>query len=192
MKPVSAGAPAGAAVNEDVTALRAASNCDAPLAWVNPYHLAAPVAPHLAARAEGRTMTLDTIVDAYARLAATADRVVVEGAGGAMVPLAAHCDMLDIARVLRLPVVLVVGVRLGCLNHAALSMLAIRARGLRCAGWIANTIDPAMPLLAQNLQSLEELIPAARLATFAWQGSRFDIAQSSASLAAEVHIDALS
>lgn len=164
MKPVAAGLDDGAAVNADVAALAAAGNVDAPLADRNPYAFAAAVAPHLAAARAGVALDLATIAAAYARLAARADAVVVEGAGGALVPLDGRHDMLDVARALRVPVVLVVGLRLGCLNHARLTALAIRARGLALAGWIAARVDPAMALPDENLGCLARTLPAPCLA----------------------------
>jgi len=167
MKPVSAGVGPHETVNADVVALAAAGSVDAPLADRNPYAFAPAIAPHLAAAAEGVTIDLDVIASAYERLAAGAETVVVEGAGGALVPLGARIDMLDIAARLDLPVLLVVGVRLGCLNHALLTAAAIRARGLRCAGWVANTVDPAMPMRQENVATLAALLPAPLIATVA-------------------------
>lgn len=164
MKPVAAGLPAGGGPNEDVAALVAAGNVDAPIADRNPYALAAPVAPHLAAAGEGVVLDLGAIAAAYARLAASADVVVVEGAGGPLVPLDERLDMLDIARRLRLPVVLVVAVRLGCLSHARMCALAIRARGLHLAGWVASRTDPAMLLAGENVAWLDRELPAPRVA----------------------------
>ena len=168
MKPVSAGLASGETVHADVRSLVAAGNVDAPLADVNPYSFASPIAPELAARAAGTGIELDRIVAAYARLAAMADAIVVEGAGGALVPLTARTDMLDIPARLGLPVLLVVGVRLGCLNHALLSSLAIAARGLRLAGWVANRIDPGMIEVAANIAALVDRLPAPLLADVAW------------------------
>jgi dethiobiotin synthetase len=101
-------------------------------------------------------------------LSARADRVVVEGAGGVLAPLGERIDMLDIARALALPVLMVVGVRLGCLNHALLTSLAIRARGLELAGWIANSIDPAMACQDENVAALERRLSAPRIASIKW------------------------
>ena len=137
-------------MHADVRALIAAGNVAAPLADVNPFAFALPIAPELAARAAGATIDLDRIAAAYSRLAATADAIVVEGAGGALVPLGRSPDMLDIPVRLALPVLLVVGIRLGCLNHALLSALAISARGLRLAGWVANRIDAEMTAKAMR------------------------------------------
>ncbi|MBU6485440.1 MAG: dethiobiotin synthase [Betaproteobacteria bacterium] len=166
MKPVAAGIDPGCSVNADVAALARAGNVDAPLADRNPYAFDAPVAPHLAAHAEGRTIDIGVIVQAYGRLAARSDAVVVEGAGGALVPLDERRDMLDIACALGLPVLLVVGMRLGCLNHALLSALAIRARGLVLAGWVANRLSPDLPLADANADALARRLGLAPLATF--------------------------
>lgn len=158
MKPVAAGAEPGA-LNEDVAALRAASNVDAPLEDVNPYAFDAAIAPHLAAAAAGVRIDVERIGAAYARLAARADVVVVEGAGGWSVPLDAETDMADLAMRLGLPVVLVVGLRLGCLNHALLTAEAVLARSVPWAGWVANRIDPTMLMQAENIAALAMRLP---------------------------------
>ena len=168
MKPVAAGIDAGESLNADVRALIDASNVDAPLADLNPYSFAPPIAPELAARAVATAIDVEVIAAAYARLAERADCVIVEGAGGVLVPLTRRTDMLDIPRYLGIPVLLVVGVRLGCLNHALLSALAINARGLVLAGWVANRIDPAMPESDANVASLAERLPAPLVADVAW------------------------
>jgi len=169
MKPVSAGVAPGATVNADVLALRAAANVAAPLADVNPFAFARPIAPELAARAAGRPIDLDVIIAAYSRLAATADAIVVEGAGGALVPLGRFSDMLDVPARLELSVLLVVGIRLGCINHALLSALAIHARGLDLAGWVANRIDPDMREGDANVEALVSRLPAPLCADIAWR-----------------------
>jgi dethiobiotin synthetase len=158
MKPVAAGFGRGSPVNADVAALAAAGNVTAPQADRNPYAFAPAIAPHLAAKQADVEVELATIVAAYRRLESVAEAIVVEGAGGALVPLDARHDMLDIAVALDLPVLLVVGVRLGCLNHAALSALAIRARGLRLVGWIATRIDAVMPAADQNVAWLAQTL----------------------------------
>ena len=173
MKPVSAGLAADGSVNPDVAALQAAGNVDAPLPDRNPFAFLPAIAPHLAAADAGATIDLAVIAAAYARLAAKSDVVVVEGAGGALVPLDATHDMLDIAARLRLPVLLVVGMRLGCLNHALLSAAAIRARGLVLAGWVANCIDPRMQALASNVEALSQRLQAPRIALIAWDAPPF-------------------
>jgi dethiobiotin synthetase len=108
---------------------------------------------------------------AYRELTRFADRIVVEGAGGAFSPLDDEHDMLDIASTIGLPVMLVVGVRLGCLNHALLSALAIRARGLTLAGWVANAIEPGLPFFVENVATIEQRLAAPRLATLPWSAS---------------------
>jgi dethiobiotin synthetase len=168
MKPVAAGRAAGEALHADVAALVAAANVAAPITDVNPFSFVPAIAPHLAARAAGDTIDLDRIGAAYARLAQAADAVVVEGAGGVLVPLGCGAHMLDIPVRLGLPVLLVVGIRLGCLNHALLSALAIGARGVRFAGWVANRVDPAMGEGDANVAALQERLPAPLLADIGW------------------------
>ena len=158
MKPVAAGSVPGE-LNEDVTALRDAANVAADLNDVNPYAFAEPIAPHIAAQQAGVRIELGVITAAYARLAAAADVVVVEGAGGWRVPLNAHEDMADLAQALGLPVVLVVGLRLGCLNHALLTAESIAGRKLPWAGWVGNHVDPAMAQPAANLDALRARLP---------------------------------
>jgi dethiobiotin synthetase len=182
MKPVAAGFDHGAGMNADVAALRAAGNVMAAQSDVNPYALGAAVAPHVAAAREGVTIELATIAAAYARLAQRADAIIVEGAGGAMVPLDARLDMLDIARALALPVLLVVGVRLGCLNHARLSVLAINARGLVLAGWVANRIDPGMDAADESVATLAVTLPAPLVADYPWADVDASLAADGASL----------
>lgn len=160
MKPVAAGCAPGGGTNEDVAALAAAGSVGAPIADRNPYAFAEAVAPHLAAARAGVAIDLDVIAAAYARLCTSADAIVVEGAGGPLVPLDERHDMLDVARRLRLPVLLVVGVRLGCLGHARACALAIRARGLALAGWAASRIDPGMALADENVAWLSRELPA--------------------------------
>ena len=169
MKPVAAGAAATAEgwLNDDVAQLRAAANATAPLSLINPYCFELAVAPHLAAREAGVQIELDPIAAALDRLSAQAGLVIVEGVGGFRVPLNDRHDSADLAARLALPVILVVGLRLGCLNHALLTAEAIRARGLRLAGWIANRIDPQMPFADQNIAALSERLDAPLLADVA-------------------------
>ena len=161
MKPIAAGFDAPAQTNADVLALHAAGNVDAPLADRNPYAFAEPIAPHLAAQTAGVTIELSRIVEACDRLRAIADAVVVEAAGGVLVPLDAQHDMLDIALALQLPVLLVVGMRLGCLNHALLTALAVRRRGLVLRGWIANELPGGMLHVHRNIDALTERLGVA-------------------------------
>ena len=162
MKPVAAGAEwrDGALRNEDVEALIAAANGAAPREAVCPVLLPQAVAPHIAAESAGVRITRQPIEAAFATLRAQFDMVVVEGVGGFRVPLAPDFDTADLACFLGLPVVLVVGLRLGCLNHALLSAEAIAARGLRLQAWVANRVDPAMAEAERNLATLRRLLPA--------------------------------
>ncbi len=164
MKPVAAGFARGTTINADVLALRNASGLDAPETDVNPYGFEPAIAPHVAAARAGVVIDVETIAAAYERLAAQVDVVVVEGAGGVLVPLGPRIDMLDVAAHLRIPVLLVVGVRLGCINHALLSALAINARGIALAGWVANYIDPAMDAADASVVAIAERLPAPRVA----------------------------
>ncbi|MBU1265876.1 MAG: dethiobiotin synthase [Thiobacillus sp.] len=158
MKPVAAGHAPGE-LNEDVAALMLATNAAVDLRDVNPYAFAAPVAPHIGAQLAGVRIELDVIAAAYLRLAATADVVVVEGAGGWRVPLNERDDMADLAQRLGLPVILVVGLRLGCLNHALLTAESIAHRQLPWAGWVGNHVDPAMACQAENVAALHARLP---------------------------------
>ena len=162
MKPVASGCVAGAEGlrNEDAEALIAASDPRPRYADCNPYALAPPIAPHLAARDVQQTIELAPIRDAYTRIAVQCDRVVVEGVGGWLAPLSETLMQADLARALALPVVLVVGLRLGCLNHALLTARAIAADGGRLVGWIANRIDPHMLRADDNIDSLRARLHA--------------------------------
>ena len=162
MKPVASGAVRNAdgLVNGDVSLLRAASNVEAPPQLVNPYCFEPPIAPHLAAEQAGAAIDFATIANAYRQLAAVADIVIVEGIGGFCVPLNHNEDSADLAQRLGLPVILVIGLRLGCLNHALLTAQAIRAKGLQLVGWIANCIDPALAAADENVAALAERLAA--------------------------------
>lgn len=162
MKPVAAGAELvdGRWLNEDVAQLQAAANVDAPLSMINPYVFAPPIAPHVAAREAGVELAIEPMLAAFNGLQALADTLVVEGAGGFLVPLNDRQDMGDLAVAFGLPVILVVGMRLGCINHALLTVTAIKARGLMLAGWVANVVDADMPCLEENLASLRQRIEA--------------------------------
>ena len=162
MKPVAAGMErvGGAWRNEDVEQLRAAGNVDAPLPLRCPYLLRAPMSPHLAAREEGVRIELPPLLSAFAALSRRADAVVVEGVGGFCVPFGDDLDSADLAVALDLPVILVVGLRLGCLSHALLTAEAVRARGLVLAGWVASVIEPQMLSPEANLQTLRDRLGA--------------------------------
>ncbi|WOS40326.1 dethiobiotin synthase [Xanthomonas rydalmerensis] len=161
MKPVASGCSRDADGwrNEDALALQDASAPRPAYADLNPYALPLPLAPELAAADAGVQLELVPIAAAFERLRAQADVVVVEGVGGWAAPLSATLDQADLARALGLPVVLVVGLRLGCLNHARLSAAAIAADGLQCIGWIGNEIDPAMERIDDNMAMLRARLP---------------------------------
>lgn len=162
MKPVAAGAELvdGRWLNEDVAQLRAAANVDAPLSMINPHVFAPHIAPHIAAREAGVELAIEPILAACNGLQALAETLVVEGAGGFLVPLNDRQDMGDLAVALGLPVILVVGMRLGCINHALLTVAAVESRGLSLAGWVANVVDAEMPRLEENLVALRQRIEA--------------------------------
>lgn len=166
MKPVAAGAEQidDHWVNEDVALLTAAGNVQAASELVNPYLFREAIAPHIAAEHKGARIEIPRIRAAYDELATRADVVLVEGVGGLLVPLSEHKDAADLAVALGLPLILVVGMRLGCLNHALLTVEAIAARGLKLAGWVANRVDPEMAAHEENLLALSRRITAPLLA----------------------------
>ena len=181
MKPVAAGAQLnnGVWINDDVAQLIAASNVSAPRDAVNPYCFEPPIAPHIAAEIQNKIIKNNILCESYRRLSALADIVIVEGAGGFCVPFNDQESSADLARELALPVVLVVGMRLGCLNHALLTAEAITARGLRLAGWVANEIDPTMSHQQGNIDALRSRLSAPLLGRVPY------IAQASAEVAAQ-------
>jgi len=160
MKPVAAGVEAGHGMNEDVAAYMALGGDRFPLRDINPYSLGEPIAPHIAAAREGVTIDLNVIATAYRRLADAADLVLVEGAGGFLVPMDEKSSFACLPGLLNLDVILVVGMRLGCLNHALLSAEAIVSRGYTLAGWVANTPGDAMNAYDDNLATLQSRLPA--------------------------------
>ncbi|GAA3925396.1 dethiobiotin synthase [Luteimonas lutimaris] len=173
MKPLASGCTrtAGGWRNDDALALQAASDPRPDYDDVNPFALPLPVAPEFAARDAGIEVALAPILAAHARLASRADFVLVEGVGGWLAPLAATLDHVDLVRALDLPVVLVVGMRLGCLNHARLSARAIEADGVRLAGWIASEVDPDMDRRDENFDALRDRLPAPCLGRLPWSPS---------------------
>lgn len=189
MKPIAAGAVEvdGQRFNEDTLALmQAAGLARTAAADVTPILLHEPMAPHLAAAREKRRIELEPIRAAFLRAEAGGDFMVVEGVGGFMVPLGDDLDSVDLARMLGLPVVLVVGMRLGCLNHALLTARAIRASGLPFAGWIANHVDPHMAVPDENVAALKARLDAPLLARFA-----FALSPDAAALARLIDVKAL-
>lgn len=185
MKPVASGCDwveeqgdePGHWLNEDVAAMRAAASLQLPGGFDNPYALPDAVSPHIAARRAGVVIDLDHIEASFHALRQHADAVVVEGAGGFIVPLCEPDPDLggdwvtsaDLAQRLNLPIILTVGVRLGCINHALLTQEAILGRGLKLAGWVANVIDPQMSEQAANLATLKARLQAPLLAHWPWQ-----------------------
>ncbi len=161
MKPVASGCARidGQWRNEDALALQAAGASGLAYADINPFALEHPLAPELAARDAGTEVRLAPILAAHARLAAGVDAMVIEGVGGWLAPLSAELMQADLVRALELPVVLVVGLRLGCLNHALLSARAIVGDGLPLAGWIGSQVDPAMARGEDNIAMLRQRLP---------------------------------
>ncbi len=166
MKPVAAGGEPDVHsrfaqdINEDVRQLLAAGTVRASRGQVNPYFFEKAVAPHLAAKFAGVRINLERISTSYSELAGQADVVIVEGAGGLCVPLNEEQDSADLIRMLKLPVILVVAIRLGCLNHALLTAEVIAARGLVLAGWVANCTDADMNMRDENIEALKQRLEA--------------------------------
>jgi dethiobiotin synthetase len=171
MKPVAAGAaatPAGLH-NDDALALMRAANVAAAYECVNPYCFAPAIAPHIAAREAGVAIDIELVRQRFEVLAGSADCVVVEGAGGWLTPISASSTMADLADALALPVVLVVGLKLGCLNHAQLTARALSTHRAGLAGWIGNSLERAFDREADNIAGLESLLgtSAAAIVPFA-------------------------
>ena len=167
MKPVASGCvltAEGELINDDVQRLVAVTG-QTDLALMSPYRFQPPISPHLAARQAGVVVSIERIVNNCQQLRAQVQRVAVEGAGGWLAPLSDSLSMEDLACALGLPVILVVGVRLGCISHALLSARAIRAAGLPLAGWVANCLDPGMLVLEDNLVTLRQQLEAPCLLT---------------------------
>ena len=162
MKPVSAGcaSTADGLRNDDAVLLLGESSVELSYDQVNPYAFEPPIAPHIAAQQAGIVINLQIIKDNYQAIAAKADAVIVEGAGGWLVPVNGSQTMADVAAALQLPVILVVGMRLGCLNHALLTANSIIESGLPFSGWIANHADKTMLQQQENIEALKERIEA--------------------------------
>jgi len=173
MKPVASGSAetAEGPRNEDALALQAASSQPMPYEWINPVALREPLSPHLAAAHEGVEIGLAPLREAFQRLRDMHDVVLVEGVGGWMAPLSRSLLASDIARQWQLPVILVVGLRLGCLSHALLTARAIATDGCRLVGWIGNRIDPDMAAVEENLATLRQWLPAPCLGVLPHGGS---------------------
>ena len=160
MKPVAAGCQKQAEIwkNEDALLMQRYASITVAYELVNPYAYPMPVSPHLAGCEN--PVEMQVVLDRFRHLQALADLVVVEGAGGWLAPINEHQDISDLARQLGLPVIIVVGIKLGCLNHAKLTYRAIYDSGLNCAGWIANCIDPTMLMTQENIDTLKQAIAA--------------------------------
>lgn len=170
LKPLAAGCEKTDAGLRNADALLLQSVITEPLVYeqINPIALEAAIAPHIAAQQEKRVLSADRLAGFCRGSLNLADFTLVEGAGGWRVPLNPQETLADIAKILRLPVILVVGVRLGCINHALLTVEAIRNDGLQLAGWVANCIDADMPVLQENIHSLAVRIPAPCLGVVPW------------------------
>lgn len=173
--------------NSDALALIDESSIKLPYEQVNPFAFEPAIAPHVAAREAGVALNVPTLLQAMRHvLAQNADFTLVEGAGGWRVPLSGQANLSDLAIALKLPVILVVGVRLGCINHALLSAEAIARDRLQLAGWVANIVDPRTSRLEDNLSSLAERLPAPCLGRVPW------LKQASAdAVAAHLQLDLL-
>jgi len=158
MKPVAAGCSLqdGQLKNADAVQMKAHSNVPVSYDLINPYAYPMPVSPHIAGA--DNPVKFEKIIANFAVLAGQADVVLVEGAGGWFSPLNDLQDNSDLAKTLNLPVILVVGIRLGCINQAKLTSLAIQQSGLNCAGWIAMCIDPKLPFVDENIQTIQKAI----------------------------------
>jgi dethiobiotin synthetase len=158
MKPVASGAKNvnGILKNDDALSLIQASNVDVDYKSVNPYVFEPAVSPHIAAEQAGIEIDLDEIKKCFDQLQKKSDVVVVEGVGGWYAPLSAHTTIADLAETLRLPIILVVGLRLGCLNHALLTVQAIRQSGLSIAGWVANHVEKDFSSAEKNITTLKQ------------------------------------
>lgn len=182
MKPVASGARRvdGEWVNDDALALIRAAESSLEYSMVNPYCFAPAIAPHLAAAEAAVEIDFARIGALADEIATKSDCLLVEGAGGWRVPLGPQGDFDQLARRLGLPVILVVGLRLGCLNHTLLSVEAIARSGLALAGWVANRVDPSMERAAENLLTLQERLgpPLATLAHGAEEQARVEALQS--------------
>ena len=189
MKPIASGSdptPEGPR-NSDALALMAAANVQAPYEAVNPYCFLPPVSPHIAASDSGTVIDLALLRRRFEALASAADCVIVEGAGGWLAPIGARAGKAEVAGALGLPVLLVVGLRLGCLNHALLTRESMAARDVPFAGWLANAIDPGFERAAENLATLTSRLggpPLARIPLLAPAGELPDLSEAAGKLCA--------
>ncbi|WP_297574758.1 dethiobiotin synthase [uncultured Deefgea sp.] len=155
-------------INADVEMHRAASNVQAPAALCSPYLFEPAISPHIAAQEAGVVIDLQHLKNCAQQLTTLADRVIIEGAGGWFAPLSTQATIADLATILQAPVIMVVGMRLGCLNHAMLTAKAIEQQGLTLAGWIANPVDPLFSRYDENLAHLKQQLAAPLLAELSY------------------------
>ncbi|MCU7843966.1 MAG: dethiobiotin synthase [Candidatus Thiodiazotropha sp. (ex Monitilora ramsayi)] len=170
MKPVASGAERTADGLRNQDALRIQAQCSRPLSYdqVNPFAYAPPIAPHLAAAAVAEPIDIQHVGEIYSQLSEAADCVLVEGVGGWSVPLNERETLGDLARYLNLPVVLVVGLRLGCINHALMTEACIRMSGCRLLGWVGNLVEPGMEAQAGNISTLNDRLAVPCLGVVPW------------------------
>ncbi len=189
MKPVASGGELqnGRLVNEDARQLQQQSGMNHPYDWVNPYVFEPPIAPHLAASQAGCRIEREAIQQAYAQLQQHSDQVIVEGVGGWRVPLSDGLSVSDLPGLLGLPVVLVVGMRLGCLNHALLTIESIEQQNVPVVGWIANGIAPDFAAQQGNLKTLESRLAVPCLGQIPYQSAPLT-PQQHAQLATSINI----
>jgi dethiobiotin synthetase len=188
MKPIASGCSVthDGLRNDDALTLMASMNVRAQYTEVNPYAFAPAIAPHIAAAEAGTVIDFEVLDRAFERLTLRSDVLIVEGAGGWLAPVDDIRAFADLAGRWQLDVVLVVGLRLGCLNHALLTAESIERRGLRMRGWVANAIDPDFQRAAENVESLRARLAAPCIGQFSFR-PEFDVATSAAAL----HVDAL-
>lgn len=168
LKPIAAGCEKSGNIfyNDDALKLQVAASISLPYEYINPVALIEPIAPHLAAKKQGVEITANDLFKACEpALNTKADHILVEGAGGWLVPLNETETLADFAKLLNFPVILVVAIRLGCLNHALLTAHQIKASGLTLAGWVANCFPAHTPYSAENIATLDARLPAPRIAT---------------------------
>ena len=180
MKPVASGGSYinGKLHNDDAIALQKAASEHLPYELINPYVFEPSIAPHLAAAHINVEINFDEIKQAYKQLSAYADVTVVEGVGGWLVPLNNQASVADLALYLDLPVILVVGIRLGCLNHALLTVESIQQKGAKLIGWVANIIESEILFAEENIETLEKLINVPLLGIKSYKGMeviKFDV-----------------
>ena len=161
LKPIASGAENG--INDDAAKLKAASTLDLPMEQINPFCFKDPIAPHIAAEKAGVRLDAKTIAEAIKPSLGLADYTIIEGAGGLMVPLNEQETLVDLIKLLDIPVILVVGITLGCINHASLTDYVLQKEGITIAGWVANCHDKKMLVPDENLSTLSQRMSSSLL-----------------------------